>query len=89
MKVRCGPSRPLVDMDPCETPSQYMNLPNKTLQHKTFNAIFDNNGRGYDDLPRALKNMYIIHIGQGQDRVLGTLCRKININECEILGIVR
>ena len=34
MRVRCGPSRPLVDMDPCETPSQYMNLKNTTLQQK-------------------------------------------------------
>ena len=34
MRVRCGPSRPLVDMDPCETTSQCMNLKNTTLQQK-------------------------------------------------------
>ena len=34
MRVRCGPSRPLVDMDPCEATSQYMNLKNTTLQQK-------------------------------------------------------
>ena len=62
-----------MNMDPCETPSQYMNLKNTTLQQKTFNAIFDNNGRGYDDLPCVLQNMYIIHIGHGQECVLGTL----------------
>ena len=80
MKVRCSPSRPLVDMHPFEMMSQYMNLPNKTLQDKTFNAIFENNGRSYDDLSRELQNMYIIHIGHGHDRVLGTLCRK---NQCQ------
>ena len=61
-----------------------MNLTNKTLQHKTFNAIFANNGRGYDDLPHV-HHTYRTWTGP----VLGTLCRKININECEILGTVR
>ena len=61
-------------MDPFETSSQNLNLPKKTLQDKTFNAIFDNNGCGYDDLPCVIQNMYIIHIGHGQEcEMLGTL----------------
>ena len=47
---------------------------------KTFNAIFDNNGCGFDDLPLPLQKMYIVHIGQGEDRVLGTLWRKQSVS---------
>ena len=52
-----GPQRPLVKVDAFEkTPSQYLNLPSKTLEQKCFNTIFNNQGIGYS---RMLPDMQI------------------------------
>ena len=57
-----SPKRPLVNMDVCETRSEYFNLPKKTLQDILYNQIFDNGGVGYSDLPMDLKLNYELHI---------------------------
>ena len=57
-----SPKRPLVNMDVCETRSEYFNLPKDTLQHILYNQIFDNGGVGYSDLSMDLKLNYELHI---------------------------
>ena len=57
-----GPRRPLVNLDGWEeTASQYLGLPSDTLFEKTMNAVYDNDGRGYNWMPSQLKRLYAHH----------------------------
>ena len=62
-KTTEGPRRPVVNCDAWEeTLSQYLLLKKQTLFHLACNALYDNDGVGYDQLPTPLKIRYEKHI---------------------------
>ena len=61
-----GPRRPIVNLDGWEeTPSSYLGLPSDSLFQKAMNAVYDNDGRGYNWMPSQLKHHYIHHVFSG------------------------
>ena len=65
-RVPEGSRRSIVNLDAWEeTPSQYLGLPSDTLLQKAMNAIYDDNGWGYDWLTSQLKRLYIQYVFSG------------------------